>query len=233
MLTTITFVTSLMKRVKLLASVSLCCLLAACSEPPTPENSSSQPQAQQQTAPSAAFQFQQDVHYKQVDNIDAEQARPPYLVEYFWFGCQHCQRFEPVLETILLRRPTLTLVRKHAAVAKHWQTDARIFYSLQQMDLEHLTKPLLELYSEKRQLTPVDLQQFLTTHQVDQPAFFEIAENSEQVVEKMQQSATEMQDNQIGGVPALVVNGRYLILPHADINSLEAYLALIDYLLTK
>ncbi|MBV2128021.1 thioredoxin domain-containing protein [Arsukibacterium indicum] len=213
--------------------VSLCCLLTACSEPATPENSNNQPQAQQQTDQSTAIQFQQDVHYKLVENVDAEQAKPPYLVEYFWFGCQHCQRFEPVLETILLRRPALTLVRKHAAVAKHWQTDARIFYTLQQMELEHLTKPLLELYSEKRQLTPVDLQQFLTTHQVDQTTFFDIAENSEQVINKMQTSVSEMQSNDIGGVPALVVNGRYLIIPHAEINSLEAYLALIDHLLAK
>ncbi|MDX1538081.1 DsbA family protein [Arsukibacterium sp.] len=233
MFTNITLVSSLPKMVKLLASVCLCCLLIACSEPATPADSGAQAKAQQQTAPAATIQFQQDVHYKLVDNIDAEQAKPPYLVEYFWFGCQHCQRFEPVLETILLRRPELTLVRKHAAVARHWQTDARIFYSLQQMGLEHLTKPFLELYSEKKQMTPVDLQQFLSSHQVDQAKFFDIAENSEQVMTKMRQSASEMQNNEIGGVPALVVNGRYLMLPHADINSLEAYLALIDHLLAK
>jgi len=220
-----------LKPVKLLAVASISWLMVACSEPATPEIDGEQATNSPTTV--ATLQFEQDKHYRLVENIDAEDARPPYLIEYFWFGCQHCQRFEPVLESILLRRPELTLVRKHAAVARHWQTDARIFYTLQQMNLEHLTKPLLELYSEKQQLTPVDLQQFLTSHQVDQAQFFDIAENSEQVVVKLQQSASEMQNNEIGGVPALVVNGRYLILPHADINSLEAYLALIDHLLAK
>jgi len=216
-------------RVLVVASISW--FMVACSEPATPENTGEQVATSSTTV--AKMQFEQNKHYRLVENIAPEDAKPPYLVEYFWFGCQHCQRFEPVLETILLRRPELTLVRKHAAVARHWQTDARIFYTLQQMDLEHLTKPLLELYSEKQQLTAVDLQQFLTSHQVDQTTFFEIAESSEQVVAKMQRSASEMQDNEIGGVPALVVNGRFLILPHADINSLEAYLALIDHLLSK
>ncbi|WP_214000161.1 thiol:disulfide interchange protein DsbA/DsbL [Arsukibacterium sp.] len=223
--------TSSINVVKLLLIASVSWLVAACSEPTAPADTSKQAKVQQ-TNP-APLQFEQGVHYKLVDNIDAENAKPPYLVQYFWFGCQHCQQFEPVLEAIMLRRPELSLVRKHAAAVPHWQTDARIFYSLQQMGLEHLTDPLFKLYEEKRQLTPVDLQQFLNSHQVDQPRFFDIAENSEQVVNKMRRSASEMQQNKINGVPALVVNGRYLITPNADINSLEAYLALIDYLQTK
>lgn len=227
-----TGINSWLKMTKALAVASISCLLVACAEPDTsglPADSAAV--SQQQTSP--MLQFEVDKHYRLVNNIDPEQANPPYLVEYFWFGCQHCQRFEPVLETILLRRPELTLVRKHAAVARHWQTDARIFYTLQQMDLEYLTKPLLELYSEKQQMTPLDLQQFLSAHQVDQTTFFNLAQNSEQVMAKMQRSASEMQSNEIGGVPALVVNGRYLILPHADINDLETYLALIDHLVAK
>ena len=223
--------TSAINLAKLLIVTSLSWLLIACSEPAKPASTSEQAAAPQ-TRP-AASQFEQDVHYRLVDNIDAEHAKPPYLVQYFWFGCQHCQQFEPVLEAIMLRRPELSLVRKHAAAVPHWQTDARIFYSLQQMELEHLTDPLFKPYEAKRQLTPLDLQQFLTSHQVDQAAFFEIAENSEQVVSKMRRSVSEMQDNNIRGVPALVVNGRYLITPNVDINSLDAYLALIDYLQQK
>ena len=217
---------------KLLAVAGVSWLLIACSEPAKPENSSDEVVKSQQANPDNV-RFQQDVHYKLVENIDAENAKPPFLVEYFWFGCQHCQQFEPVLEAIMLRRPQLSLVRKHAAAVPQWQTDARIFYSLQQMELEHLTAPLFKLYEEKRQLTPLDLQQFLTTHQVDQKTFFDLAENSELVVEKMRRSAREMQDNAIRGVPALVVNGRYLITPNEDINNLDAYLALIDHLQTK
>jgi protein-disulfide isomerase len=220
----------LVKMGRLLTIASVSWLLVACSEPaskaPEAVNVAEQPRT-------ISLQFQQDVHYTLVNNIDNENAKPPYLVEYFWFGCQHCQQFEPVLEAILLRRPELTLVRKHAAVVPQWQSDARIFYSLQQMGLEQLTTELLELYKEKRQLSPADLQQFLTAHQIDQAEFFAIAENSEQVVEKMRISASEMQNNNIGGVPALVVNGRFLITPNADINSLDAYLALIDYLQQK
>lgn len=217
---------------KLLAVAGLSWLLVACSEPAQPKNNTNETAALQQTSP-ATPQFEQDVHYKLVDNIDAENAKPPFLIEYFWFGCQHCQQFEPVLEAIMLRRPELSLVRKHAAAVPHWQTDARIFYTLQQMGLEQLTGPLFKLYEEKRQLTPLDLQQFLTTHQVDQKEFFDLAENSEQVVNKMRQSVSEMQGNNIRGVPALVVNGRYLITPNEDITTLDSYLALIDYLQTQ
>lgn len=224
--------TSLTKFTKMLAVASVSWLMVACSEPAAPSNTIEQTASQAQPQP-VSWQFEQDVHYQLVDNIDAENAKPPYLVQYFWFGCQHCQQFEPVLEAIMLRRPELSLVRKHAAAMPHWQTDARIFYSLQQMGLEQLTDPLFTLYQEKRQLTPIDLQQFLTTHQVDQATFFEIAENSEQVVTKMGRSTSEMQNNNIRGVPALVVNGKYLITPNADINSLDAYLALIDHLQQK
>ncbi|KKO44199.1 hypothetical protein WG68_16915 [Arsukibacterium ikkense] len=207
-------------------------LIVACSEPATLTNNNEQTAATPHKAANM-LQFQQGKHYRLVENIDAENAKSPYLVQYFWFGCQHCQQFEPVLEAIMLRRPELSLVRKHAAAVPHWQTDARIFYSLQQMGLEHLTDPLFKLYEAKRQLTPLDLQQFLTTHQVDQADFFEIAESSEQVVAKMRRSSSEMQNNNIGGVPALVVNGQYLITPTAELNSLDAYLALIDYLQKK
>ena len=214
---------------KLLAVAGVSWLLIACSEPAQPKQDTNGTTALQQTSP-ATPKFEQDVHYKLVDNIETENTKPPFLVEYFWFGCQHCQQFEPMLEAIMLRRPELSLVRKHAAAVPHWQTDARIFYSLKQMGLQQLTGPLFKLYEEKRQLTPVDLQQFLTTHQVDQKEFFDIAQNSEQVTEKMRQSASEMQDNNIRGVPAIVVNGRYLITPNEDINTLDAYLALIDFL---
>tara|TARA_R110002126_G_scaffold10245_81_gene46800 strand:+ start:2604 stop:3293 length:690 start_codon:yes stop_codon:yes gene_type:complete len=220
------------KIAKLLVLAGFGSLLLACSDPEAVTERSTSAAEQTQVS-EQTIKFEQDVHYKLVENIDIEHATPPLLVQYFWFGCQHCQQFEPVLEAIMLRRPELSLVRKHAASVSHWQTDARIFYSLQQMGLEHLTEPLFALYREKRQLTPVDLQQFLTTHQVDQKMFFDIAETSEQVVNKMRQSSSEMQTNGIRGVPALVVNGKYLITPTAEINSLEMYLALIDYLQQK
>ncbi|WP_333607415.1 DsbA family protein [Arsukibacterium sp.] len=208
--------------------VALGLTLSSCGKPAP--DITQQPGVQQtEQVPS----FKENLHYRRVSNIASHAAAKPFLVQYFWFGCGHCQQFEPVLHQIMAQNPQLQLVRKHAAVAPNWQLDARIFFTLQQMGHEAVTDPLFEIYIAQGQPGPLELQQFLQQHNVDLEQFFELANNSEQVIARMLEANTEMEQNQIGGVPAIVVNGQYLILHHQDTNNIERYQALVRYLMQK
>jgi len=185
----------------------------------------------------ASVDYKEGVHYKVAKDIDIEGAESPVLVEYFWFGCPHCQAFEPQIQRFLKANPNVTLVRKHAALNKMWGKDAVTFYRLQELGLveEHFEN-IFDLYRTFGQKGKIpqkdDISKYLDENGVDSKAFW-LDSSSKQVASKIETSLNEMINNKIMGVPNIVVNGKYVVLINEDIKTQGDYFQLLEYLLKK
>jgi thiol:disulfide interchange protein DsbA len=177
--------------------------------------------------------YVENVHYRIVKDINVEGLTPPFLVEYFWLGCPHCQTFEPLLKSFKAKNPDVQILKKHAVMSPRWAKDARIFYALKEMKkMEHFDD-LFNLYKIKELPTKLDIEEFLTLKNINKEEFFKLADKSETILKSIEESLREMVNNKITGVPAIVVNGKYFLLPSKDIVSVEDYFKLVEHLLSK
>lgn len=181
--------------------------------------------------------YEEGVHYRVAEDIDIEGVDSPVLVEYFWFGCPHCQAFEPQIKRFLKSNPNVSLVRKHAALNKMWGKDAVTFFRLQELGLidEHFDN-IFDIYREfgKKGKIPQkdDISKYLDENGVDSKAFW-LDSSSDFVISKIEKSLNEMINNKIMGVPNIVVNGKYIVMLGEDIKTQDDYFKLLEYLLKK
>lgn len=134
--------------------------------------------------------------------------------EFFWYGCRHCYNLDPHIERWLKTKPAdVNFIRTPAALNPMWEVNARGFYAVQTMGLEEKTHvPLFQaIHVGKQQLfDQSSLSRFYAGFGVS-PATFTSTYNSFAVNGKIAQSKTLARQYQLDGVPALVVNGKYLV----------------------
>jgi thiol:disulfide interchange protein DsbA len=136
------------------------------------------------------------------------------VVEFFWYGCPHCYRLEPKIETWVKKLPPEAVFRRVPAVFnERWALDATIFYAFDALGvLPKLHWPLFEaihrngLVTSNRQA----LDEWLTKNGVDAKKFEEAAK-SFGVQAKVRRAARLTLDSKIDGTPAMTVAGRYLV----------------------
>lgn len=134
--------------------------------------------------------------------------------EFFWYGCPHCYRLDPHIEAWLKTKPAdVNFIRTPAALNPTWEVNARGFYAVQIMGLEEKVHvPLFQaIHVGKQQLFDQNsLSRFYAGFGVS-PATFASTYNSFAVGGKVAQSKALAQQYQLDGVPAIVVNGKYVV----------------------
>jgi thiol:disulfide interchange protein DsbA len=136
--------------------------------------------------------------------------------EFFWYGCPHCFRLDPFITTWLKTKPAdINFVRTPAALNERWEQNARGYYSLELMGgglTEKLHTPLFEAIQLKNQqlFDQTSLASFYASQGVDANKFNGLY-NSFAVSGKVAQSKRLAIQYQLEGVPALVVNGKYVV----------------------
>ncbi len=176
-------------------------------------------------------EYKEGVHYRVVENINVGDLKAPFLVEYFWLGCPHCQHFEAPLQKFKSENPAVGFLRKHAVLSQNWVNDARIYYALKETDnMAHFAE-LFDLY--KKGMNEEKFNAFFEKNNIDQDAFLETAGKNENILAQMKESFDEMSKNNMTGVPGIVVNGKYLIIATKDTATNESYFDLVKYLLKK
>lgn len=138
------------------------------------------------------------------------------VVEYFWYGCGTCYALEPHIEAWLEKLPKdVEFKRTPAPGAASWTVPARTYFALEALGLQpKLHRPFFDAIQKER-LRPTNTQQlddWLSRQGVD-VARFHAAENSFTVESKLKRA--DQLFNRVNelshGVPAVVVNGRYII----------------------
>jgi protein dithiol oxidoreductase (disulfide-forming) len=136
------------------------------------------------------------------------------VVEFFWYGCPHCNALEPVMKDWLKRQPDHVSFRKvHVpfAVVAHQQ----LFYTLQALGKADALNDSVfaAIHNEKQRLDrPEAMADFVAKHGVDRKQFLDTYA-SFGVRTRMQRASQLAAGYRIEGVPAFGVNGRYLTAP--------------------
>jgi protein dithiol oxidoreductase (disulfide-forming) len=134
------------------------------------------------------------------------------VVEFFWYGCPHCNAFEPTLEAWARRLPDdVALRRVHVAFTATHEMHSRIFYSLQQLgqlEAQH-RRVFAAIHQQRLALAREDeIADFMQKSGVDRAAFVQ-AFRSPAVAAAVDQGKRLSDAYQIDGVPALGVAGRW------------------------
>ena len=156
------------------------------------------------------------------------------VVEFFWYGCPHCYNLEPAIQPWSKKLPKDVVFRRIPAMFnENWATAGRIFYTLEAMgELERLHLPLFDaIHKDNLRITSKSaFDEWLKKQNVDVAKFDSTVKSF--AVEGRIKRATQLTQAyaQMDGVPALIVNGRYLALSSMS-GSNEKLLATVDYLI--
>jgi thiol:disulfide interchange protein DsbA len=166
------------------------------------------------------------------------------IVEFFWYGCPHCNAFEPMLGEWVKKLPADVSFRHvHVAFRANVKLHQRLFYALEALGKEKDLRARIfsAMHVEGRALDSVKaMSDFLAPLGIE-PAKFEQAYNSFGVQTKCQQAEKLSEGYRIDGVPAIGIGGRFLTAPSIaaagqrlnEIESGQRALAVTDYLIQQ
>ena len=158
------------------------------------------------------------------------------VIEFFWYGCPHCNAFEPALEPWIKQLPADVAFRRVpvAFSQEPFFAHQRIFYALESLgQLPALHRRVFyAIHSDRQRLDkPADISAFMAKNGVDAAKFME-AFDSFSVQTKARQAAQLSAAYKIDGVPAIGVQGRYYTSgPLAGSN--EKSLVVADFLIER
>lgn len=189
------------------------------------------------TTAGAADEFRAGRHYETIEPAVATAAADDRVevVELFWYGCPHCYQFEPLIEQWLEDKADyIEFTRVPAVFARNWEVHARAFYAAEQLGILDETHTALfeALHEQRRKLFDEDqLAAFYADFGVSEEAFRK-AFNSFDVDKKTRHAVAVTRQYGIGGVPAIVVDGRYRTSTQ-QAGSYENLLKIADFLAAR
>ena len=137
--------------------------------------------------------------------------------EFFWYGCPHCFRLDPFVTQWLKTKPAdVNFVRTPAAMNPVWEQNARAFYAVEllgkQTEAIHhaLFATIHDPLNPKQIFDQASLASFYASQGVDANKFNGLY-NSFAVSGKIAESKKLAMQYQLEGVPALVVDGKYVV----------------------
>lgn len=134
--------------------------------------------------------------------------------EFFWYGCGHCFTLEPYMQSWLRKLPKdVNFVRTPAAMNPVWEQNARGYYVTEALRIRKRTHlPLFHaIHDQGQQIFDQKSQaKFLVKYGVPE-AKFNSMYNSFAITAKVNQANQLARQYQLSGVPAVVVNGKYVV----------------------
>lgn len=152
--------------------------------------------------------------------------------EFFWYGCGHCHSLEPYMQTWLKQLPKdVRFVRTPAAMNPVWEEAARAYYVSEALGVRQ--KSHLQLFynihdlGQHNVLRKEGLAKFFTRYGIPE-AQFNSTYSSFPISSKIAQSKQLAQAYQLTGVPAVTVNGKYIVQ-----GDNEKVVQVVNYLIEK
>lgn len=157
------------------------------------------------------------------------------VTEFFWYGCPHCNEFNPFLEAWVKKQgPDVVFQRVPVAFRDDFIPHSKMYHALDALGLAQQLTPVVfnEIHVKKDYLlTPEAQATFLATQGVDKKKYMD-AYNSFSVQSDLKRDTKLMNDYKIDGVPTLAVQGKYETGP-ATTNSLTGAIQVLDFLVTQ
>ncbi|XKE45686.1 thiol:disulfide interchange protein DsbA/DsbL [Halomonas organivorans] len=138
------------------------------------------------------------------------------VTEAFWYGCPHCYNLETPLNAWVEELPEdVTFQRMPATMGGAWNQHALAFYAARELGIQDdLHDDFFHAYHEEgRKLTEIgDIADFFSDYGVTEEAATE-ALTSFGVKAQVNRAHARMRNMRLMGVPALIVDGRYVVTP--------------------
>jgi thiol:disulfide interchange protein DsbA len=157
------------------------------------------------------------------------------VVEFFWYGCPHCHDMHPRLKAWAQRQPPdVALVYQPVVARDLWEGGARMHFTLLALGEQ---QRLADALFEATQLEGLDLNDeaamlgWAERQGLDRQRFA-AAYHSPQVQRQVDEARGVARHYPLRGVPALVVDGRYLT-SNAYTGSADDTLVMVDRLVQK
>ncbi len=178
-----------------------------------------------------------------IEGINYERIIPPLpggtdgkveVLELFWYGCPHCDRFDPFVNKWLKTKADYVDFKHMPAVFNNpdWRLHATAFYTAETLGIgKKLHKPFFDaIIHQNRRLTSEDqLRDFFGDHGVDAKDF-DKSFSSFAVKAKVARAADLSKKFGIDGVPAVIVNGKYRVNGTLAGGSYDNLLKIVDFL---
>jgi thiol:disulfide interchange protein DsbA len=157
------------------------------------------------------------------------------VVEFFWYGCPHCNAFEPMVEAWAKRLPPDVSFRQvHVGFGAPHQVHQKLYYALEEMGVlatMHRKVFAAMHVQNKRLLSDTDIAAFGAESGIDGAKL--VATMKSFGVNTKAARARQLSDAyKIDGVPALGVQGRYFTSGSLA-GSHERMVAVADYLIGR
>ena len=145
-----------------------------------------------------------------------ESGKKVEVLEFFWYGCPHCNALQPSLKAWLKQKPADVEFRRVPAVLDgSWVPLTRAYYALEATGaVEKLHPEVFSAIHEKsvRLQEPKVLFDWVAQNGVDRQKFAD-AYGSFGVQSRTQRSVDMTRNYDISGTPTITVDGKYLVAP--------------------
>ncbi len=181
-----------------------------------------------------AAKFNEGEHYKV---LDLEASKKPMVTEFFSFYCPHCNSFEPIIQQLKQQLPKDAKLQKNHVSFMGGNMGlpmSKAYATMIALKVEDKMVPVMFNRIHTMNKPPHDeeeLRQIFLDEGVDAKKF-DAAYNGFAVDSMVRRFDKAFKDSGLSGVPAVVVNNRYLVEAQG-INSLDEYFELVNFLLKK
>ncbi|MFI3277019.1 thiol:disulfide interchange protein DsbA/DsbL [Vibrio sp.] len=181
-----------------------------------------------------AAKFNEGEHYKV---LDLEASKKPVVTEFFSFYCPHCNSFEPIIQQLKQQLPADAKLQKNHVSFMGGNMGlpmSKAYATMIALKVEDKMVPVMFNRIHNMNKPPRDeaeLRQIFLDEGVDAKKF-DAAYNGFAVDSMVRRFDKAFKDSGLSGVPAVVVNNRYLVEAQG-INSLDEYFELVNFLLKK
>jgi thiol:disulfide interchange protein DsbA len=139
------------------------------------------------------------------------------VVEVFWYGCGHCYALEPYVQSWLKNKPeNIQFARVPVMWGPGHRAHARLFYTLQALGRSDLDQKVFDTIHNQRNMLLANDENATRKLQLDfakangiSEADFNKAFDSFTVNSNLQRAEQLTERYQVGGVPYVVVAGKY------------------------
>lgn len=158
------------------------------------------------------------------------------VVEFFWYGCPHCNSFEPTLDAWSKRLPSDVSLRRVPVAFREnpFVAHQKIYFALEAMNkVEQMHRKVFSAIHVDRQRLdkPEDIAAFMGRNGIDAKAFMD-AFNSFGVQTRARQAAQLATAYDVDGVPSMGVAGRFFT-SGTMAGTLDRSLAVVDFLVQR
>lgn len=158
------------------------------------------------------------------------------VLEFFWYGCPHCFDLEPVMEKWLKKAPADVELRRVPAIFRDtWAPGARLYYALEALgELKRLHGEVFDAIHIHRIPLHTDekvMASWLEKKGVERKKFQDTY-SSFAMQGRVARAQQITRASRIDGVPAIIVDGRYLT-SGSMAGTYDAMMGVIDELLQR